>query len=259
MDANSTVFRHWDDVVFENRNKSYGAYLLRRAYANRLLVGLGVTVMFVMVVLSLHSMRKENSHRPLEEPPLVADGRVIHPPPIVEAKPKRVVTPPRQTQNSNTTVLVTRDEVEEEDPIEDRVEYTSGEDFGSGDLGTPEGLGNIALLPEPEAIELPRVFDVAEVMPQYEGGLEAMMKFIQKKIRYPRAPRQIGIEGTVIVRFVVNGDGSISDVQVLRGVHPDYDKEAVRVISMLPSWRGGSHNGRPVAVRMVLPIKFSLK
>jgi periplasmic protein TonB len=61
------------------------------------------------------------------------------------------------------------------------------------------------------------------------------------------------------VRFIVNGDGSISDVEVVRGVHPDYDKEAVRVISMLPSWKGGRHHGQPARVRMVIPLKFSLQ
>jgi protein TonB len=86
-----------------------------------------------------------------------------------------------------------------------------------------------------------------------------MMKFLQKKIRFPKSPQRQGISGTVFVRFIVNGDGSVSDVEVLKGVHPDYDKEAMRVISLLPSWKGGRHNGMPVRVRMVLPIKFNVQ
>ena len=69
----------------------------------------------------------------------------------------------------------------------------------------------------------------------------------------------MGMDGTVYVRFIVNGDGSVSDLEVIKGVHPDYDKEAKRVIAMLPSWKGGRHHGISVSVRMVLPIKFSLK
>jgi protein TonB len=258
MDASSTVFRHWDDVVFENRNKNYGAYLLRRAYSSRLLAGLGVTILFVGAVLSL---QKFYSHKTPDEaglPPLTRCDFTILPPPVVEVRPRRTPHPPKPVNSLNTSVLVTREEVVEPVEIESLEPPVLGEDFGTGDIGVPEGLGTVAL-PPPEAVVIPEVVDYAEVMPQYEGGLEAMMKFIQKKIRYPQAPRRQGIDGTVFVRFVVNGDGSISDVRVLRGVHPDYDKEAVRVISMLPSWKGGSHNGRPVAVRMVLPIKFDLK
>ncbi len=258
MDASSTVFRHWDDVVFENRNKNYGAYLLRRAYASRLLTGLGATILAVGAVLMLQKFYSQN-HVPQPLPPTVIDeGMIILPPPVLEVRPRQVVQPPRPPNSRNTTVLVTTDEVVEQEEMEAIETFVSGEGLGSGDVGSLEGIGTVAL-PEPEVIVVPEVLDLAEVMPEYEGGLEAMMKFIQKKIRYPRAPRAIGIEGTVYVRFVVNGDGSISDVQVLRGVHPDYDREAVRVISMLPAWKGGSHHGRPVSVRMVLPLKFDLK
>jgi protein TonB len=122
----------------------------------------------------------------------------------------------------------------------------------------PEGLGTLGMI-ESAPIAPPKVWDHAEVMPAYEGGVAAMMKFIQKKIRFPKAPQRQGIDGTVFVRFIINGDGSVSDVEVIKGVHPDYDKEAIRVISMLPSWKGGRHNGMPVRVRMVLPIKFNVQ
>lgn len=163
----------------------------------------------------------------------------------------------QETVNSrNRPILVTREEVEqtEVDAISD---FVSDDGVGDVGVGTFDGQGTIPVETAP-VIDPPFV-DFAEVMPSYEGGLEAMMKFIQKKIHYPRAPRQMGIEGTVYVRFVVNGDGSISGVEVVRGFHPDCDREAMRVVSMLPAWKGGSHNGRPVAVRMVLPIRFSVR
>jgi protein TonB len=155
--------------------------------------------------------------------------------------------------------MVTREEVIEQEQVEAVENFISGEDIGTADLvGAIEGTGTVAL-PDPTPVIEETIFIHAEVMPEYEGGAEAMMKFIQKKIRYPRVPREIGIDGTVYVQFIVNGDGSVSDVKVIRGVHRDYDNEAIRVISMLPSWRGGRHNGRPVSVRMVLPIKFNIK
>lgn len=259
MEADSIAFRHWDDVVFENRNKLYGAYLLRRTYANHLLSGMGVTILAVAVILSLPDLYSAKPSIKEVLPPL-SETKVIltQPPSLKDIKPpKRSIVPPSANVRDNP-VVVTRDEVIEEEELEAVIEFVSGDDVGSGDIGPPEATGNLSL-PEPEPVMEERVVQFAEVMPQYEGGLEAMMKFIQKKIRYPRVPRQIGIDGTVYVGFVVNGNGLVTDVHIVKGVHPDYDKEAMRVISMLPLWKGGSHNGRPVSVRMVLPIKFALQ
>ncbi|MEX2234133.1 MAG: energy transducer TonB [Cyclobacteriaceae bacterium] len=259
MEVNSNVFRHWDDVVFENRNKSYGVYLLRRAYEKRLLMGEGITVALVALLFLLQNIYsgKEIIHEAF--PPLVGEDIRVLPPPIIKRVPPQHTIRQPKANPQTRAVLVTRDEVIEDEEVEAITDFiSSGDDLGSGDVAPIAGSGTIPLL-EPTPIVEPGVLDFAEVQPQYEGGLKAMMKFIQKKIRYPRVPRQLGIDGTVFVRFVVKGDGSITDVQVLKGVHPDYDKEAIRVISMLPSWNGGSHNGRPVSVRMVLPIKFNLQ
>ena len=256
METNPTVIRHWDDVVFENRNKLYGAYILRRAYSNRLLSGLGVTVAIVTVILSLHDTRSRGEEV-LAPPTLPETEIILRQPPSLEPRrpPERRVQPPVSNVDDRN-VLVTTEEVTEvrTEAIE---EYISQSDFDFGEIGVPEGeVSAPPVAPQPVAEPFR---DFAEVMPEYEGGLEAMMKFLQKKIHYPRVPRQMLIEGTVYVRFLVNGDGSVSDVEVIRGIHPDCDREAMRVISMLPSWKGGSHNGRPVSVRMVLPIKFELK
>jgi periplasmic protein TonB len=255
MDADSMVFRHWEDVVFQNRNKNYGAYLLRRAYANRLLSGVCITIILFALILSLRNFIADDVIKPNAPLPLKEIGATLIHPPSVEnkEKPRRTTTRPPRTNATNRTVLVT-----DEPEIAAITDFIPADGVEDGDLGIPDGIGTVPLA-EPEPIIEPVVRDLAEVMPKYEGGLEAMMKFIQKKIRYPRVPQQLGIQGTVYVRFVVNGDGSISDVEVVRGVHPDYDKEAMRVISMLPSWKGGSHHGRPVKVRMVIPLKFNLQ
>ena len=256
METNPTVIRHWDDVVFENRNKLYGAYILRRAYSNRLLSGLGVTVAIVTVILSLHNTRSREE-KVIVRPTLPETGIVLRQPPSLEPRrpPERQVQPPVNNVDKRN-VLVTTEEVTD-DHTEAIEEYIAQSDFDLGPVGVPDGeVSAPSIVPEPVAEPFR---DFAEVMPEYEGGLEAMMKFLQKKIHYPRVPRQMQIEGTVYVRFLVNGDGSVSDVEVIRGIHPDCDREAMRVIAMLPSWKGGSHNGRPVSVRMVLPIKFELK
>jgi protein TonB len=103
-----------------------------------------------------------------------------------------------------------------------------------------------------------KIFTVVEQQPEFQGGYEAMMNFIKKNMRYPASARRMGVDGTVYVSFVVSKDGSISEVKTIRGISADCDKEAMRVVSMMPAWRPGKQNGKPVFVRFVLPIKFKL-
>lgn len=259
METNQIVFRRWEDLVFENRNKLYGAYRLRKTYANHLLSGLSITVLVASVILFWHAGRENNVIAERVLPPLYDSGiiYVLPPPPPFAPRTPLPAARPRGTRASGP-VVVTQDEVEEVAEFVPVVDFASGDSVGTGDIVPIEGAG-IFEIPQPAPSIAPEVLDIAEVMPQYEGGMEAMMKFIQKKIRYPRVPRQLGIEGTVFVSFIVKGDGAVADVRVIRGVHPDYDEEAARVISMLSMWKGGRHNGRPVSVKMVLPIKFNLQ
>jgi protein TonB len=111
----------------------------------------------------------------------------------------------------------------------------------------------------PTVIEQPKEFVVVEIMPAYEGGHQEMINFLGRKMKYPASARRMGIEGTVYVSFLVKGNGEVDDVKVVRGIHPDCDKEAARVVSLLDGWIGGRQGGVPVSVRMVLPIKFKLK
>lgn len=102
------------------------------------------------------------------------------------------------------------------------------------------------------------VFDVVEVMPQYPGGQIAMLKYIMENMKYPEQAMKEGIQGRVAVRFIVEKDGSISDVKPVLSVHPLLNKEAVRVVKSMPKWSPGKHNGKPVRVRFNLPVMFKL-
>ena len=103
------------------------------------------------------------------------------------------------------------------------------------------------------------IFQVVEEMPKFPGGLQEAMVFIGKNIKYPVEAQQAKIEGRVIVRFVVGRDGSVSDVEVMRGVSPELDAEAVRVVSMMPKWIPGKQRGKAVAVKYTMPIMFRLQ
>lgn len=109
--------------------------------------------------------------------------------------------------------------------------------------------------PPPPAEE---IFDVVEDEPGYPGGEEAMQKFIKTNIKYPEMSIQMGDQGKVFVRFVVEKDGSVSNVSVARGVTPELDKEAMRVVKTMPNWSPGKQRGRPVRTNVVIPIVFKL-
>ena len=104
----------------------------------------------------------------------------------------------------------------------------------------------------------PKVFTVVEQMPEYPGGEGALFKFIKKNITYPDSARNNDIQGRVVVGFVVNEDGSLSDVSIKKGISRDLDEEAVRVIKLLPNFKPGKQQGKPVKVAYVLPIAFKL-
>lgn len=101
-------------------------------------------------------------------------------------------------------------------------------------------------------------YDVVEVMPQYPGGQIAMMKYIMENMKYPKQAMKKGIQGRVTVSFIVEKDGSISDVRPILSVHPLLNKEAVRVVESMPKWTPGKQNGKPVRVRFNLPVMFKL-
>ena len=103
-----------------------------------------------------------------------------------------------------------------------------------------------------------KVFDVVEQMPHFPGGDAALMQFLRENIKYPETAEKNGIQGRVICTFVVENDGSVSDVQILRSVDDALDKEAVRVIQAMPTWVPGKQNGEPVFVKFTLPITFKL-
>ena len=104
-----------------------------------------------------------------------------------------------------------------------------------------------------------KVFDVVEQMPEYPGGMQALFEFISKNIKYPADAQKQKVEGRVLAKFVIETDGSISDIEVVKNAFPSLDAEAVRVIQAMPKWIPGRQKGQAVRVKFVMPINFSLK
>lgn len=102
------------------------------------------------------------------------------------------------------------------------------------------------------------IFQVVETQPEFPGGMAELMKYLQKNTRYPKVCKEQGLQGRVIVQFVVNTDSTISDVKVVKPVNPHFDEEALRVVKAMPKWNPGKQRGEPVRVRFTLPVTFRL-
>lgn len=122
----------------------------------------------------------------------------------------------------------------------------------------PKQVTVINIVEDPEQQDDPPIFTVVEDMPKYPGGKEAMYKYLGENIKYPAEAKKDGTSGRVYVTFVVEVDGSVSNVTLLRGVREDLDNEAMRVIKKMPKWTPGKQKGKAVRVQYNLPIKFSL-
>lgn len=155
--------------------------------------------------------------------------------------------PPPKIQQPEIIEVPDEEEIEEEIQVDLDIEITE------------ETTIEEAIFDEPEEEEVAdEVFTIVEQQPGFPGGMGAFYQFVQKKMKYPSQARRMGIEGKVFVQFVVGKDGSINEVKVIRGIGAGCDEEAIRVIENSPKWAPGKQRGKPVKVRMVLPITFKL-
>jgi len=261
MNTNRIVSNRWDDLVFENRNKDYGAYIIRKSYNTNLSKSVLSSLLFfifVFAMIKVAALLKPEIKNGIGKIPFthVLDNDFVIPTPEkhIEKTVQR-----KAEQSTNLQVRVVNKQVVEkpivDEPITPAVE---GNVNGTNvDVVPSNGIGEGLSAPT-ETIVVPQIFDHAEVMPEYEGGLQAMYKFISKNIHYPNSARNMGHEGTVYVRFVVNDAGQVVNIEVIKGVSAVLDKEATRVIALMKKWKPGKQHNIPVNVRMVLPIKFKI-
>lgn len=275
----STMYRDALDIVFADRNKAYGAYMLRRSYGaylgRALLIGLAL-VLFVFFVLpqvmSLVSGALEDQEKMIDVvaelgPPPDIDPNAPPPPP-----PPPVETPPPPTRSTVQFVppVVKKDEeVAEEEPqkaIEELVE--SKEDIGKetkqgNDDAAPSIEENPSELDAVEPVAKPveektyEMFDIQKP-PNFPGGEGELLKYLGQNIQYPALARENGIQGKVVLTFVVDKDGKVKDVTIVKDIGGGCGKEAVRVVQGMPKWAPGEANGNKVKVRYTLPVSFRL-
>lgn len=143
--------------------------------------------------------------------------------------------------------------------VDDTSSETEGTVLTSENLG--EAVQPVYIPPIVDEIipEETEIVVFAEVMPAFPGGQQAFNGFLKKNLKYPTIPQENGIEGRVIIQFVVDKDGTITNAEVVRGVHPQLDKEALRVVSLMPKWTPGMQNRKPVRVKYTMPVAFKLQ
>lgn len=270
--ATQTTF---DDIVFEGRNREYGAYLLRKLYTRNLYRGLAMAIMLFMLFLSLPIILNKLFPKkfvaapivPTAGPMIIEDIIIpplpedITPPPAPAAvKPPQEALPaqgatqefiePVITPNGNSRMI----DVNLPPGIEPG-RTTSEGDGGTGIIpNTGSGTtGGEIVVPETQ------ILDFSEVKPEFPGGETAMMKYLSGNIRYPSLAERNRLQGLVVVQFVVNEEGRISALTILKNLGGGTDEEAARVIKNMPAWKPGMQNGKAVKVRYTLPIRFTLK
>jgi periplasmic protein TonB len=250
------------EIVFANRNKQYGAYPLRKGY-NRttsiaFLISIAVFTLLVSAPVIMQLLSDANSE---VEKSVEVTLDLKEPPPIDKNEPPPPPPPPPpptiETVKFTPPVVVDKElEEEEQPPPQEKLSETNvGVVTQEGEEGATE------LPPEPVVADPDegKVFTYVEEMPTFPGGEAAMYAYIQKNVKYPPLARENGITGKVFINFIVDKDGNIKDVKVLRGIGGGCDEEAKRVISAMPNWKPGKQNGRSVQVSYNMPVNFTLK
>lgn len=264
-----------DDIVFADRNKAYGAFELRQGYrkdvtkATIIGAALFVLAMFTPSIINTLTAGKE------EEAPMVeVDLMKIPPPPIDPAEPPPPPPPPVEAPKVNTVKFLPP-EVKKDEEVPEEVPPPTVEEIKEAVVAdkTVEGDPNAnEIIVAPEAVAAPskgtvveaapepeKVFTVVEQQPEFPGGTSEMYKYLSKNIKYPSAASRANVSGRVFMSFVVNTDGSIQDVSVLKGLGFGCDEEAIRVVKAMPKWKPGKQSGRAVRVKYNLPINFQLE
>ena len=273
--------REWCDLVFEGKNKDFGAYVIRtdspKRHNKAVLWTLIGTIIFGFISFGL---MKANQY--LEERKLVEQGeqKVVlidmtnkadepEPEPIEQEKPEVLQNEELVTYQATELQIVEDEKVNPEEQIMSQEERMEAEGF-AGSVTNSEGTTNLddigahiteVVVEDKKPVEeIPvEIFKSVEQMPQFPGGEGALLKYLSSHINYPPMAAENNIQGRVVVAFVVDKTGKVGEVNVVRSVDKDLDREAVRVCKSLPKFVPGRQNGQPVSVWFTLPVTFKLQ
>ncbi|MDE6484053.1 MAG: energy transducer TonB [Duncaniella sp.] len=273
--------KEWIELVFDGKNKEYGAYELRKDSVSRHNKAMLVIVIVLIAVALLgflantvlekaeegpgdqteQALAEFVTEEAPEEEPEEELQRVEEQ--LPEALPEEILNTTKMTELAIVPDEQVTEEIKSQDDMKETETAIGNTDFdqGTDDINVVRQHTTEVIVEEkkPEPVDDNKVFEVVEQKPQFPGGDAALLKYISDNIRYPAAAQENGIQGRVVVRFVVTKSGKVGDVQVMRSKDPDLDREAVRVVKTLPAFVPGKMNGHSVNVWYTLPVTFKLQ
>ena len=272
----------WVEMVFAGKNKEYGAYQLRKGTSGRNIKALLILVIAAALVGGflawkvIEQKQAEEQQAYMEAMELAklqqqAKKEEKKKEPVKpKIEPKKEIPVARDTQKFTAPVIKKDELVKEEnqvkqmDKLDEKVAVGTENKEGTKSRLAEAVRSDIAVAapppppaPKPEVSN--KVFDVVEEMPHFPGGPAALQAFLSSNTKYPVVAQENGVQGRVIVSFVVERDGSITDVRVVRSVDPSLDREASRVVRSMPRWSPGKQNGSTVRVKYTVPVVFRLQ
>lgn len=274
--------REWCEIVFEGKNKDFGAYKLRESSPARhtkaiVSVLIALAIILTLLILSVNGV----FNKPEEDQMAISTEQEIATFDAEEEEieeeeeeqfqmpePEEIIAPEEVANQQQVTdlLIVEDDKIEEDKQVKNQEDVLENE-AAVGAVDITEGTNDLnKVIIQEQVIAAPKVEDeqpvsiaMVEQKPEFPGGEAAMYKWLGDNIVYPSAASEEGVQGRVVVEFVVGKDGSISNVKVVRPRHPALDKEALRVVKAMPKWLPGRNNGQPVKVTYTLPVTFKLQ
>lgn len=283
----------WNDIIFEGKNKDFGAYQMRRKSDRRhnlavifTLIGLVIIALLIWGLSALNKWQIEKERLAKAKAETMMDGQIQNQPedkPQDEPEDQKYEPPEVEVKEQvietiRETSAVILDEPKEDNKKRDTEDVLETDAIASSknQAGNTTDVDNVKINtfkteivgtappPPPPKIEEKKpepekIFTAVEQQAQFPGGQAALMKFLNNNLKYPERAQQNDIEGRVTVRFVVNADGSIEQVSIAKGVDKDLDAEAVRVVKKMPKWQPAKNNGVTVRSYFMLPVVFKLQ
>ena len=259
MTAKHQSVESLEEMVFKNRNKTYGAYMLRKKYKKYMITSMIVAILVMAGIVAYPIITAVVTQGRIIKEELSVGAEMLD---IPQEEPPPPPPPPPPPEALQEKVKFTAPVVVEDTAVDT--------DFGKQDLlaektntEVPSEEPEFDMVEEkPQVIEQPKeaeIFTVVEENPTFPGGETKLYKFLGESIKYPEEAKELGIQGRVFVNFVIETNGAVSNVKVLRGIGGGCDEEAIRVIKSMPKWTPGKQRGIPVRVSYNLPIKFTLQ
>jgi protein TonB len=259
-----------NDVIFENRNKNYGAYAIRQSYNDSLFKSLVyLSSMIVLLFGSVYAYNKMNKTPETEKLTLFNDPTLdprdyvtpVDMTPIKEVVQKTAAAAVAPAGTIGNTVTDEDPEITTPVNLDSQLNGT-GSATATGVAITGTETSTLVTAPEINSgsITSSEVFAIVEEMPEFEGGVSGLMRYISQNVVYPSIPREAGIGGTVYVSFIVNELGNVEGAKVIKGIGYGCDEEVIRVVSKMPRWKkAGKNSGHAVKVRYNIPVSFKLQ